>query len=231
MSLPFVLAGSDPLAHVLDHSFLPLGITVHVFWMLIATVLCILVCRTVAARMEGGETGGRLAGFFEVILLYIRDEVVRPFLGKEGDKFLPIIWTLFWFILFMNLLGLVPIPGNSTATGNIAVTGALATFALVFYHSIGIKKNGLIHYTKANLLVGPSYLWPMMIPIEIFGHIIKPCALAIRLFANMVAGHVMLAVFMGFCGIFGLGSAYEIFFGGAIADVYARMGDPLNVPA
>jgi F-type H+-transporting ATPase subunit a len=102
-------------------------------------------------------------------------------------------------ILFCNLLGLIP--GSATATGNISVTAGLAVISLVTYHFVGVQRNGLIPYLKANLLVGPAYLWPLMIPIEIGGHIIKPCALAIRLFANMVGGHIMLAVILGFAGI------------------------------
>lgn len=202
MNALILAAGNDPLAHVLDHNHgWALGITQHVLFLLISAVACVLVMTYVARRMSGGETGGRLGGFFEVLLIWlIRDQVVRPFLGKEGDKFLPFLWTLFFFILFNNLIGLIP--GAATATGNINVTAGLAVCAFVVYHAVGIKRNGFIHYLKANLLVGPPYLWGLMIPIEIMGHIIKPCALAIRLFANMVAGHTMLAVFMGFCLLF-----------------------------
>ena len=117
----------------------------------------------------------------------------------------------FFFVLFCNLLGLIP--GAATATGNVNVTAGLALIALTTYHVVGIKRNGFVKYVKASLLVGPWWLWWMMIPIEILGQIIKPCALAIRLFANMVGGHMMLAVILGFTGIL---SAESYFLGTTI---------------
>lgn len=215
MNALLFLAADNPLDHVVDHDLgLPLGITKHVLFMLMASAGCIVMMTYVARQMANGEPGGRLAGVIEAILLFIRNEVVRPFMGKEGDKFLPIIWTIFFFVLFCNLIGLVP--GSATATGNINVTAALALFAFFMYHFYGLRKNGLVHYLKANLLVGPAYLWWLMIPIEIMGHFIKPAALAIRLFANMVAGHTMLAVFMGFCLML---TAENILGGGLVAGV------------
>ncbi len=168
-------------------------LTVHSWLLLITAALLIFGIPAVVNRIVADGTGGRLGGFFEVIFLFIRDEVVYPFLGQEdGNKYLPIIWTFFFFILTCNLLGLVP--KSYTSTGNFWVTGTLAAIAFVFYHMAGIKRHGFGHYVKANLLVGPSFLWPLMIVIELMGHVIRPCALALRLCANMVAGHVMLAV-------------------------------------
>ncbi|MCI0651924.1 MAG: F0F1 ATP synthase subunit A [Planctomycetes bacterium] len=197
------LASADPMEHILDRKieWLPdsAGVTLHMLLVLAAAALCLAIFPIVARRIAARGTGGRFGSFFEVILLFIRDEMVRPFLGDEGDRFLPIIWSLFFFILFCNLLGLIP--GLATPTANISVTGALALFALVFYHAMGIKKQGLFHYLKANFLVGPWLLWPLMIPIEAMGHVIKPCALAIRLCANMVAGHLLLGVFISFTAV------------------------------
>ena len=198
------LASSDPLTHVLDHDLHwlteNLQITRHVLFLGLAAALCLMVFPMVAVRMAGGAPGGRFVGLFEVILVYIRDEMVQPFLGDDTRRFIPLIWTFFFFVLFCNLLGLIP--GAATATGNVNVTAGLALIALSTYHVVGIKRNGFVKYVKASLLVGPWWLWWMMIPIEILGQIIKPCALAIRLFANMVGGHMMLAVILGFTGIF-----------------------------
>lgn len=191
-------AGSDPLSHVVDHSFGPFGITKHVLMMLIAAAGCLIIFPMVASRVASGKPG-RIATMFEMILLLVRDEMARPFLGKDAERFLPVIWTFFFFILFNNLLGLIP--GAATATGNINVTLVLAFYAFAIYQFSGMKQNGIVNYWKANLLVGPWFLWPLMIPIEALGHVIKPAALAIRLFANMVGGHVMLSVVVGFTGI------------------------------
>ncbi|MEE2883633.1 MAG: F0F1 ATP synthase subunit A [Planctomycetota bacterium] len=209
------LASSDPLTHVLNSDLAWLTdnllITKHVLYLLLAATLCLLVFPMVAGKLAGGVPGGRFAGFFEVILIYIRDEMVEPFLGEDTRKFVPLIWTFFFFVLFCNLLGLIP--GAATATGNVNVTAGLAVIALFTYHAVGIKRNGLVKYVKSSLLVGPWWLWWMMIPIEILGQIIRPCALAIRLFANMVGGHMMLAVILGFTGIL---SAESFFLGTTI---------------
>ncbi len=202
--LILTLASSDPLGHVLDHDLMWLTsnmqITKHVLFLMLSAVLCMLIFPMVAGKITGGAaSGSRFIGLFEVILIYIRDEMAKPFLGEDTRKFLPLIWTFFFLVLFCNVLGLIP--GSATATGNINVTAGLALISFCVYHAVGIQRNGFIKYMKANLLVGPAYLWPLMIPIELLGHIIKPSALAIRLFANMVGGHIMLAVILGFAGI------------------------------
>jgi len=200
------LAAADPLEHVVDRAIggqfsgglvsPDVFFSYHITYMLIAAVICCLLLPFVAHRIAADGTGGRLGGFFESILLFIRDDVVRPFVGEEGDKYLWIIWTFFFFILFCNLLGMLPKIGL-TATASLSVNAALASISFLIYHGVGIKKNGLLKYLKANFLVGPPFLWPLMIIIEAMGHVIKPCALAIRLLANMVAGHLLLAVILG----------------------------------
>jgi F-type H+-transporting ATPase subunit a len=178
-----VLASAEhgPLDHVRDHDLRglteSLGITKHVLMMMLAAAICLCVFPMVARRLTSSRPG-RFAMLFEALLLFVRDEMARPFLGKDTDRFLPILWTFFFFILICNLLGMIP--GSATATGNFSVTASLAAISLLIYHSFGIRENGLVHYLKANLLVGPWYLWWLMVPIEILGHIIKPCALAIR---------------------------------------------------
>jgi len=175
-----------------------LGITKHVLMMLVAGGLCLVIFPMVARRAALPHPG-RMATMFEALLLFVRDEMARPFLGKDTERFLPILWTFFFFILFCNLLGLIP--GSATATGNISVTAALAAISFLIYHFFGIRENGLLHYLKANFLVGPPFLWILMAPLELLGHAIKPAALTIRLFANMIGGHIMLAVVIGFTGV------------------------------
>ena len=195
-------AAGDPLSHVLDKSLHPfldeIGLTKHVMMMLIATAICVFLFSRVAKRLarqiETGESKGTLSSLLEAMLVFLRDDMVKPSLGDDTYRFLPLLWTYFFFIITCNLLGLIPF--SATATGNISVTVALAGIAFVTYHFFGMKQNGVVSYWKDNLLVGPAPLWPMMIIIELAGHIIKPAALAIRLFANMMGGHILLAVIM-----------------------------------
>jgi F-type H+-transporting ATPase subunit a len=139
-------------------------------------------------------------------------------LGEETDRFMPYLWTLFFFILFNNLLGLLPlepitgpivriISGDphahavyGTATANIWVTGTLAFLSWLVIQVSGIRANGLVNYCKHFLGGAPWYMAAVMIPVEIMGMFVKPVALAIRLFANMTAGHILLAVLAGFTG-------------------------------
>ena len=159
---------------------------------------------------------GRLVNLLEAVLLFLRDEVARPFLGKEGDRFLPVIWTFFFFILYCNLLGLIPIPipldlihnghvvedamfGTVTATGQVWVTGTLAAIAAIWYHGLGIKSQGLVAYIRHLVPSGVALpLVPLIFVLEVVGHIVKPCALMIRLWANMTGGHAVLYSFLGF---------------------------------
>jgi F-type H+-transporting ATPase subunit a len=161
-------------------------------------------------RREHVPTGTR--NFFEVILIYVREEVARPVLGEQTDRFVPFLWTLFFFILFNNLMGLLPLdvltgwfmgpmrlhPIGGTATANIWVTGALAVIAFAMWQVNGIRANGLMKYLKHFTGGAPLYMAPIMVPLEFIGMFIKPFALAIRLFANMFAGHMVLAVLLMF---------------------------------
>ncbi len=205
-------AAGDPLSHVLDHSLESdmtlfwlhhpildqIGLTKHVFMMLVATIICVFlfsrVSKGIARQIETGESKGTLSSMLESILVFLREEMVKPALGADTYRFLPLLWTYFFFIITCNLLGLIPF--SATATGNISVTAGLAVIAFVTYHFFGMKRNGVVTYWKENLLVGPPFLWPLMIIIEVAGHVIKPAALAVRLFANMMGGHILLAVVM-----------------------------------
>ena len=211
-----VLAGSDPISHVIPHalshdeaSFWHY-VTNHMFMMVLAGIV-LLVLATIAARQTSLVPRG-LRNFFEAILQFIREEVARPALGKDTDTFIPFLWTMFFLILTANLLGMIPITDigmlasqnphlhlGGTATGNFGITVGLAVAAFLLFHLSGVKKLGFGHYAKHLLLGhGPVWLAPLFIPIEIIGALVKPFALAIRLFANMTGGHIVVAVLLGF---------------------------------
>ena len=204
-----LLSGSDPdridiLHHLLDApTFLGIdlsryGITKHVILMWIASALLILVMNIVA-RQKGLVPRG-LRNLIEPILLYIRDEVAVPNLHDRTDRYLPFLWTVFFFILFCNLVGLVP--GSATPTGNLSVTAALAILSFLAIHITGIRENGLLHYLGSIVPPVPWWLWPLLLVVEIVGILAKPFALAVRLWANMNAGHIIILVIMGFIFLF-----------------------------
>jgi len=164
--------------------------------MIWAAGVILTLCLTLAFR------GGRLlrskfAHLLEVYILFVRDEVVYPIMGeKDGRRLLPFFLTVFFFILSMNLLGMVPWGG--TATGNVNVTAGMAIIAFLVIQGMGIAKNGFVHHFKSLLPSGlPAFVIPIMIPVEIVGMFAKPFALCIRLFANMVAGHAVILAFLG----------------------------------
>ena len=317
-----VLAAADPLQHVLPHFLFrigPLKVTNQMFMGLVAAVLMLLIFPALFRRSETDvPTGAK--NFFESILEFLRVEVFRPALKEHTDRFVPFLWTMFFFILFANLLGQIPIGeiitvltgGKSeshlggTATGTIATTGALALLTLIFIHLSGIVqvarslidgtyghhdhgheehssdgsrgheaahdlehvrgealaadvpadvraftnpthhyeddehvgehshdgvRSGDVHHAhgangmnpvSAALVAVPLYLWNfaphpfkpppggswigwvadvpiwlLLLFLELIGALIKPFALMIRLFANMIAGHIVLAVLVG----------------------------------
>ena len=116
-------------------------------------------------------------------------------MGEEGKPYLPYLLTVFFFILVCNLLGHMPF--EATATGNVSVTAALAVMAFVMIQAGGIGKYGLKHHLQNIVPPGlPAWLLPIMIPVEILGQFTKPFALCIRLFANMIAGHIVILAFL-----------------------------------
>jgi F-type H+-transporting ATPase subunit a len=136
----------------------------------------------------------------EVIIVFIRDEVALPNMGPGGRKYMPYLLTTFFFILIMNLLGLVPYGASSTA--NVSVTAGLAIIAFFMIQWAAIRAQGIGHYL-AHLTGGVHWvLWPVTIPIEILGLFTKPFALCIRLFANMSGGHIVIVSLIGLIFIF-----------------------------
>jgi len=191
--------------HLLDHKIMRLFtighvdifLTTHKLMMLIASAF--LLALLLIARRQSGPVSRGWANMFEAFIVYIRDEIVRPNLGHAGDKYLSYFLTLFFFILFCNLLGLVPF--GATATGNIAVTGGMALTTFLMINVLGVKELGLGHYLHSYVPSGlPFWLVPLMFVVEVLGLFTKSFALCIRLFANMIAGHIVILAFL--CLIF-----------------------------
>ena len=233
LSTFFMLAETDPSDHVWNHVFykLPNG-----YWLwsgnqgnLVLSAIILIFGMLWASKKiatgdksEGAEayvTRNRFAHMIEVICVYLREEVARPLLNERTDKLMPFLWTIFFFILVNNLLGLVPImdtihiffpglaaahatPIGGTATQNVFVTGLLAVIAAVVFNAAAIARLGVGGYFAHMTGGAPWYVAWMIFILEFLGQIvIKPGALAIRLFANMTAGHILLATLYGFVGV------------------------------
>ncbi len=173
-----------------------LSITKHVVFMWLAAIILIFVFIKVSKSYKKSLIPKGITNFVEILVLFVRDEIAKPTIGKGFEKFLPYLLTVFFFILTCNFLGLIPY--GSTATGNIAVTATLATISFVVIQAGGIMKNGFFGYFKGLLPHGlPGWLIPIMFVVELLGLFTKPFALAIRLFANMTAGHIVILALLG----------------------------------
>ena len=196
-------------------------ITKFMLLQVVAAVIVFFIFRGLARRIRNGEPAkGRFWNFWEAIALYIRDEVVRPTIGDHhhdhehgghahgghpADQYLPFIWSCFFYVLICNLLGAVPWLG--AATGNINVTGALAVCAFVATVVYGFRAMGPPGFfgnmrpdTGIGGVVG-AMLSNFIFAIELFGFFVKHAVLAVRLFANMMGGHTVVAVILGFIGL------------------------------
>jgi len=176
-----------------------LTITNHILMMWIVSALLILAFGLSFRRKSMIPKG--LANALEATVVYLRDDIILPNMGTEGMKYAPYLLTAFFFVLLCNLLGLVP--GAATATGNIGVTATLAMLTLIVEQIAGIKKHGVWGNMK-HLIPGglPVFLIPIMIPVELVSMMAKHIALAIRLFANMIAGHITILAIMSLIFIF-----------------------------
>jgi len=217
-------SGDGPLGHVLDKQLIGDYVTMNTLTMTLLAVALIVLISRCASRIDTGDesegnerymTKGTFAQIFEVIVIYMRDSAIKPLLGDRTRTFLPFLLTLFFFILINNLVGLMPLLdiqhlvgsffGNShfaviggTATGRLSVTLALAFIAFLLWHVNSIRTIGVKGWATHFLGGAPVFLAPIMVPVEIMGTFVKPFALGLRLFANMTAGHVLLAVLTGF---------------------------------
>ena len=184
--------------------------TKHVVFMLLAAALLMLVFVPIGAAMRSKYANRAPSGFanaMEAMVLFFRNEVVRRNIGHGADAYTGFILTLFFFILTMNLLGLVPF--GATPTGNLAVTGALALATFVVTEISGMKELGFNGYMKTIFYAPPGLSGPgkalmllVMTPVELLGKLTKPFALMIRLFANMTAGHTLVLSLLGLIFMF-----------------------------
>jgi F-type H+-transporting ATPase subunit a len=211
----------NPMEHVLDnadwhlfptfephHIHLPkifgLQITKFMLLQVIAALLVVIIYVPLGQRMQSGAPPrGAFANAFESLLTFVRKEIAIPNLGEHhADHFVPFLWTLFLFILFNNLLGMLPFGGSATAS--IYVTLGLALIVFYYIHGSAVREMGFKHYLET--------LWPhidvpfpmgliikpLVFVIEVVGVLVRNAVLAVRLFANMFAGHVVLAVILTF---------------------------------
>ena len=222
------LAASNPVAHVTDKPLWGQMAFSNVTFMLVLSAAVTLWLVLPAAKrittgkrktLEDFKTHGVKANLVEVVCLYLRDQVFRPLLGDDTDRYCPMLWTFFFFILVNNLLGLVPIldvtaalminpdttqPGvyfgvGGTATQSIWVTATLAIISAVWFNLLGITKDpkGYISHMTGGTKFPISLI---MFVVEVVGTLVKPTALALRLFANMTGGHIIVATLLMFVG-------------------------------
>jgi F-type H+-transporting ATPase subunit a len=191
---------------------LDLSPTKHVVFLLLAAVLVFLVMRLAGRQLERQRKAGQpprgFAGVVEGAVLWVRNDIAIANIGHGGEKFAPLIITLFFFILFSNLLGLLP--WGASPTANLAVTAALAIIVFLVIEIAGARKLGFKGYMATIFphfpgLHGPGAvaLSVFMAPIEILGKLVKPFALAVRLFGNMTAGHFVILSLFGIIFMFG----------------------------
>jgi F-type H+-transporting ATPase subunit a len=178
-----------------------------------AAALCVIVTvfwakASIAKRHREGRAPGGFGTAIEAMVIFVRDDIVMPAMGHGGEKYLPYILTLFFFILFCNFFGLVP--WGATATGNIAVTAGLALISFVVIEVSGMFALGARGYLRTIVMVPPGMtgvgavgMAVILTPIEIIGKLVKPFALCLRLFANMTGGHFVILSLMGLIFIFG----------------------------
>ncbi|HXM38417.1 MAG TPA: F0F1 ATP synthase subunit A [Gemmatimonadales bacterium] len=186
--------------------------TKHVVFMVLAALLVFVTMwyggRQVARRHREGKAPHGFGAAVEALVLFVRNDVAVANIGHGGEKFAPYILTLFFFILYCNILGLLP--WGAAATGNIAVTAALALTAFVTIEVSGLVALGPKGYLKTIVMVPPGMtgigaviMAVIMTPVELIGKIVKPFALTLRLFANMTAGHFVILVLLGLIFVFG----------------------------
>jgi F-type H+-transporting ATPase subunit a len=214
--------GMEPLWHVtwpsdllvvhLGGLAINLTPTKHVIFMVITALLVFLSLkmagRALTRQRESGKAPRGFANAMEALVLFVRNDIAIANIGHDGVKFVPLILTLFFFILYANVIGLMP--WGAAATGNLAVTGALAVLVFLVIEIGGMRKLGFKGYMGTIFPkvpgitgVGGTVMMVAMAPIEILGKLVKPFALAVRLFGNMTAGHFVILSLFGIIFLFG----------------------------
>jgi len=167
----------------------------HTVFFLGAMLLVVLIAQAAVRSYRGGKIPRGIGAAVESLVLFVRDDIAEANIGHDGRKFTPLLCSFFFFILFAALIGLMPF--SATSTGNIAVTLALATVSFFAQQWAGISKYGVAHHFMNLVPPGlPAWLLPIMIPVEILSMFTKPFALMVRLFANMLAGHMVIAALL-----------------------------------
>ena len=201
-----------PLEQFTIHRILPLrigGLDVsYTNSALLMTIVVILITAlTVLSTRRAALVPGRWQSLAEMSYEFVAD-MIESNVGREGMPYFPFIFTLSMFILFANLLGLIPF--SYTVTGQIIVTFALAAIVFIGVTIIGFLQHGL-HFLRFFVPEGvPKPLLILLVPIELLSYFIRPFTLSIRLFANMLAGHTMLGIFAGFAAIVGIFAIFPI---------------------
>lgn len=172
------------------------SVTKTLFMMLISSLLLVAVLAYAAAKNTKNRVPRGVGNMVESIVVFIRDEIVIPNMGKAGLKMLPFFCTLFFFIMFANLIGLFPFMAQPTK--NINVTAALALITFIVTQVKGIQANGVAKYFKGLVPPGvPVFVMPIMIVVEFIGLFTKPFSLLMRLFANITAGSIIIFSLIG----------------------------------
>lgn len=180
--------------------------------MMVITIALIILLMVVGTRKRA-MVPGRWQSLAELCYEFVSN-LIRDTVGNEGRRYFPFIFSLFMFILVGNMLGMVPY--SFTFTSHIAVTFAMAMVVFTGVTILGFAKHG-IHFFSFFVPPGvPIWMWPLMIPIEVISYLSRPVSLAMRLFANMLAGHTLLKVFAGFVPVLGAAGILPLAFVGAL---------------
>lgn len=232
MTTDCLASGMNPLTHVVDHVWKSTegGLTIisnHIIMMVLAGVILMALLPRLVRMSSCGDEVERLTprgahNAIDAICQFLRNFVAKPNMGPYTDRFLPYVWSVFFFILTCNLLGLLPLEpitkplmrtlfGQNhgiygTATGNIWVTGTLAVCTLLMIIINGLRLHGLTYVR--HFFMGPFPINCLIAVLEVIGLLAKSFALAVRLFANMMAGHILLAVLVGFVAMAAAASAW-----------------------
>ena len=196
----FYFLGKLPLPHfepvkILGISF-DFSVTKTLFMIFISSILMILILMYAAKQNKKNRVPKGIGNMVESIIVFIRDEIVVPNMGKEGLKMMPFFLTLFFFIMFANLLGLFPFMAQPTK--NVNVTAALAVVTFIVTQAKGIQAQGFSGYVKGLVPPGvPVFVLPIMVVVEFIGLFTKPFSLLMRLFANITAGSIIIFSLIG----------------------------------
>ncbi len=219
-----ILSAVDPISEIAAHEMFVFSaggykivFSNHMLIITVTALLLMLFLPLAVYRKKLIPTG--FGNFIEAICVFIREEIARPFLHDRTDQYVGFLWTIFFFIVTLNLVGMIPVAkfyylityllGNPSPnhlegapTANIYVTGALAFLAFIMIHVSGIRTQGLVNYIRNFTPPVPLVLKPLLFIIELISSVVKPFALAVRLFANILAGHILLSTVMGFIFVF-----------------------------